>query len=166
MVTKHRADLPVLCGCFPLAIYFTFGSVYMSMLLSHFVPASPSPAGGFLTTAPPGKSLIASFLSSHVRVKIRALPYTLLTHRTGFPLCLELGLLSVSYPKPQVWQSFLSPPFFFQYQGHVLWGSAVATVCSWLDALPAQTRSQPVCLYSQPPQMGCGGLLPGIFRLR
>ena len=37
MVTKHRADLPVLCSCFPLAIYFTFGSVYMSMPLSHFV---------------------------------------------------------------------------------------------------------------------------------
>ena len=30
VVTKHRADLPVLCSCFPLAIYFTFGSVYMS----------------------------------------------------------------------------------------------------------------------------------------
>ena len=29
VVTKHRADLPVLCGCFPLASYFTFGSVYM-----------------------------------------------------------------------------------------------------------------------------------------
>ena len=43
-VTKHRADLPVLCGCFPLAIYFTFGSVYMSMTLSHFVPAYPSPS--------------------------------------------------------------------------------------------------------------------------
>ena len=43
VVTKHRADLPVLCGCFPLAIYFTFGSVYMSMPLSHFVPAFPSP---------------------------------------------------------------------------------------------------------------------------
>ena len=40
VVTKHRADLPVLCGCFPLAIYFTFGSVYMSMPLSHFVPAT------------------------------------------------------------------------------------------------------------------------------
>ena len=42
---KHRADLPVLCGCFPLAICFTFGSVYMSMPLSHFLPAylSPSP---------------------------------------------------------------------------------------------------------------------------
>ena len=39
---KHRADLPVLCGCFPLAISFTFGSVYMSMPLSHFVPAYPS----------------------------------------------------------------------------------------------------------------------------
>ena len=43
VVAKHRADHPVLCGCFPLAIYFTFGSVYMSMLLSHFVPAHPSP---------------------------------------------------------------------------------------------------------------------------
>ena len=43
VVTKHRADLPVLCCCFPLAIYFTFGSIYMSVLLSHFVPASPSP---------------------------------------------------------------------------------------------------------------------------
>ena len=44
VVTEHRADLPVLCGCFPLAIYFTFGSVYMSMPLSHFVPAYPSPS--------------------------------------------------------------------------------------------------------------------------
>ena len=40
----NRADLPVLCGCFPLAIYFTFGSVYMSMPLSHFIPAYPSPS--------------------------------------------------------------------------------------------------------------------------
>ena len=44
VVTKHRADLPVLRSCFPLTIYFTFGSVYMSMLLSHFVPAYPSPS--------------------------------------------------------------------------------------------------------------------------
>ena len=44
VVTKHRADFPVLCGCFPLAICFTFGSVYMSMPLSHFVPAYPSPS--------------------------------------------------------------------------------------------------------------------------
>ena len=44
VVTKHRADVPVLCGCFPLAIYFTSGSVYMSVLLSHFVPAYPFPS--------------------------------------------------------------------------------------------------------------------------
>ena len=42
VVTKHRADFPVLCSCFPLVIYFTFGSVYMSMPLSHFIPAYPS----------------------------------------------------------------------------------------------------------------------------
>ena len=44
VITKHRADLPVPWGCFPLAIYFTFGRVYMSMPLSHFVPAYPSPS--------------------------------------------------------------------------------------------------------------------------
>ena len=42
VVTKHRGDLPVLCDCFPLAIYFTFGSVYKSMPLSHFIPAYTS----------------------------------------------------------------------------------------------------------------------------
>ena len=36
VVTKHRPDLPVLCSCFPLAIYFTFGSIYKSMTFSHF----------------------------------------------------------------------------------------------------------------------------------
>ena len=44
VVTRHRADLPVLFGCFPLAIYFTFGSVYMFMPLSYFVPSYPSPS--------------------------------------------------------------------------------------------------------------------------
>ena len=42
--TKHRADLPVLCGCFPLVIYFTFGSVYMSMTLSYPVTSHPPPS--------------------------------------------------------------------------------------------------------------------------
>ena len=40
----NRADLPVICGCFPLAIYVTFGSIYKSMPLSHFIPAYPSPS--------------------------------------------------------------------------------------------------------------------------
>ena len=43
VVTNHRTDLPVLCGCFPLASYFTFGSVYMSLLLSYFDPAYSPP---------------------------------------------------------------------------------------------------------------------------
>ena len=43
VITKHQADLPVLCSSFPLAIHLTFGSVYMLMLLSHFIPASPFP---------------------------------------------------------------------------------------------------------------------------
>ena len=44
VVTKHQADLPVKCGRFPLPIYLTFGSVYMSMPLSHFIPAYTSPS--------------------------------------------------------------------------------------------------------------------------
>ena len=44
VVTKHQADLPVLWSCVALAIYFIFGSVYMSLSLSHFVPAYPSPS--------------------------------------------------------------------------------------------------------------------------
>ena len=34
VIAEHRADLPVLRCCFPLANYFTFGSVYTSMLLN------------------------------------------------------------------------------------------------------------------------------------
>ena len=59
VVTKHRADLPVLCSCFPLDIDFTFGSVYMSMPLSHFVPAYPSP-----TPCPQVHSLVGLCLYS------------------------------------------------------------------------------------------------------
>ena len=44
VVTKHLADLAVLCGCFPLASYLTSGSIYKSMPLSHFIPAHPSPS--------------------------------------------------------------------------------------------------------------------------
>ena len=44
VVAKHRADLPVACSSFPLAIYFTFGSVHMLMLPSHFIAAYPSPS--------------------------------------------------------------------------------------------------------------------------
>ena len=42
VVAKHQADLREPCSCFPPAIHFTFGSVYMSTLLSHIIPAYPS----------------------------------------------------------------------------------------------------------------------------
>ena len=42
VIAKHQADLPVLCCCFPLANYFTFGSVYMLMLIS-LHPSFPLP---------------------------------------------------------------------------------------------------------------------------
>ena len=57
VVTKHRDDLPVLRSCFPLAIYFTFGSVYMSMLLS-LHPSFPLPnMTGYLLQNPAHISL-------------------------------------------------------------------------------------------------------------
>ena len=62
VVTKHQADLPVLCGCFPLAIYFTFGSVYMSLPLSHFVPAYHSPRP---VSSSPFSMSASLFLSCH-----------------------------------------------------------------------------------------------------
>ena len=61
VVTKHQADLPVLCCCFPPAIYFIFGSVYMSILLS-LSPSFPFPH----TMSSSPFSLSASlFLSCH-----------------------------------------------------------------------------------------------------
>ena len=61
VVTKHQADLPVLCSSFPLAFHFTFGSVYMSVLLSHFVPASPFPA----VSSSPFSTSASLFLTCH-----------------------------------------------------------------------------------------------------
>ena len=51
VLTKHQADLPVLYSSFPLAICFTHGNVYMSMLLSQFVPPSPSPYAPAVSTS-------------------------------------------------------------------------------------------------------------------
>ena len=44
VVTEHQAWLLVLCSRVPLLMYFTHGSVYMSVLLSQFVLTSLSPA--------------------------------------------------------------------------------------------------------------------------
>ena len=45
VITEHWAELPVLYSSFPLASYFTHGSVFMSLSFSQFIPPSPSPSG-------------------------------------------------------------------------------------------------------------------------
>ena len=42
VVTEHQAEIPVLYNNFPLAIYFTYGNVFISILLSQFVPPAPA----------------------------------------------------------------------------------------------------------------------------
>ena len=42
VITEHQAELPLLYSSFPLARYFTRGSVYMSILISQLIPPSPS----------------------------------------------------------------------------------------------------------------------------
>ena len=39
---RDQAELFVLYSKFPLATYFTYGNIYVSMFLSQFVPSSPS----------------------------------------------------------------------------------------------------------------------------
>ena len=92
VVTKHRADLPVLCGCFPLAIYLTFGSVYMSMLLSQFIPAYPFPLCPQFRSLPlhldsfPAPKLIRTifFLRFHIYVLACGICFSL----SDFSLCM------------------------------------------------------------------------------
>ena len=42
--SQHRAELPLLCSSFLLAVWFIHGSVDMSVLLSQFPHPTPSPA--------------------------------------------------------------------------------------------------------------------------
>ena len=48
-VTEPRFEFPESCSKFPLAIYFTYASVYASMLLSPFISPSPSFPSTFLS---------------------------------------------------------------------------------------------------------------------
>ena len=38
VVTEHQVELRARYSKFPLAIYFTYGNVYVSLLLSQFIP--------------------------------------------------------------------------------------------------------------------------------
>ena len=44
VVTEPWAELPILYSVFPLAIYFMCGNMYVSVLLSQFIPPTPPPA--------------------------------------------------------------------------------------------------------------------------
>ena len=43
VVTEHWLEFPVSHSKLPLAIYFTYGNVYISKLFSQLIPPSPSP---------------------------------------------------------------------------------------------------------------------------
>ena len=64
VVTKHRADLPVLCGCFPLAIYFTFPTTHFKSKLAQCTGSLPTTItgsihGGAMTVRSRGTGLAA-----------------------------------------------------------------------------------------------------------
>ena len=85
VVTKHRADLLVQCSCFPLAIHFTFHSVYMSVLLSHFIPASPSPA----VPSHPFSRSVSLFLPCHQVHQYRFLKFHI--YALAYGICFFLS---------------------------------------------------------------------------
>ena len=86
VVTKHRADLPVLCSCFPLAIYFIFGSVYMSMSLSHFITAYPTPF-----PCPQVHSLHLRLYSCPAPRFIRTIYFRFHIHVLAYGICFSLS---------------------------------------------------------------------------
>ena len=43
VITEHQAELPMIYHRFPLATYFTHGGVFMSNLMSQFIPTIPFP---------------------------------------------------------------------------------------------------------------------------
>ena len=47
VITKHRARLLALFSNFPLSVCFTHGVVYLSVILSQFIPPSPFPTVRF-----------------------------------------------------------------------------------------------------------------------
>ena len=96
VVTKHCADLPVLCSSFPLAIHFTFGSVYMSMLLSHFFPAYPSPS----VSSSPFSTSVSLFLPCHQVHQYRFSRFHICA--LGYSICFSLSNLPHSYDRLQV----------------------------------------------------------------
>ena len=66
VITEHWAELPVLYSRFPLAFYFTGGSVFMSNLIFQFIPPSSSLQVSTCWFSVPASSLPALQLGSLV----------------------------------------------------------------------------------------------------
>ena len=70
VITEHWAELYVLYSSILLAMYFTHGRVYMSMLPSQFIPPTPStsvstsPFSLYLYSCPANRSISMIFLGS------------------------------------------------------------------------------------------------------
>ena len=70
VITEHRCELPVLYSRFPLASYFTYGSAYMSMLLSQYIPLSP-PSPFLMSTGAFSTSMSLLLPQSQVPLKLK-----------------------------------------------------------------------------------------------
>ena len=88
---------------FFLAIYFTFGSLHMSMLLSHFVPAYPSPSW-----CPQLNSLLLNLYSCPVPRRFRTFFFRFHIYVSAYSICFSLSDLLHS-----VWQT-LGPSTLLQ----------------------------------------------------
>ena len=67
VVTKHQADLPVLCNCFPLAIYFFFKQYLFIYLFIFGCVGSSFLCEGFLQVRRAGATLHRGARASHCR---------------------------------------------------------------------------------------------------
>ena len=98
VVTKLWADILVLCSCFTLTIYFTFISVYMYMLVSHFIQVYPSQY-----PCPQGHSLCLCLYTCPTPRFIRTIFFIFHIYVWAYSICFSLSDLLHS-----VWQN-LSP---------------------------------------------------------
>ena len=94
VIEKHRADLPVLCCCFPLASCFTFGSVYTSMLLSLHPSFPPTPC-------PQVRSLCLRLYSCPATRFISIIIFRLRIYALASGICFSLSDLTL-YDRLQV----------------------------------------------------------------
>ena len=111
---------------FPLAVYFTHGSVYVSMILSPFVPSSPSPS-------PPCPYVFLGKITVPQLNCINTLAKTWLTGPQSKSLC--LGFPSVSLTSVY---SFMLVPKCLDYYNFVV--SFEIGNCESFNCVPFQER--------------------------